>query len=250
MIGIDSPIHSLEDLASLGRLSPVIERYRKYGYNASVGTALAPVSPLGGAITWPTAAATLTAESSDNTDDKVSGVGAHTVVIYGLDANFQNVQESVTLNGTTPVATTASFIRVNRVSVATVGAYGGINTGNISVKHGTDLLAYVPAGYGTTQQVIYTVPAGYTAVVESIRIGVESTKIATIIYFGRINAHNVSGNYSPFAVLDGNYGLINLNEKQVNIALPEKMDVYAAALVLAGNGKVNVNLRMKLYKNL
>lgn len=75
--------------------------------------------------------------------------------IIGLDANYAEIAENVTLNNATPPTTTNSFLRIN-----TVVTVSGNATGNVSVKNGANEYAHILAGTGKNQAAIYTVPAG------------------------------------------------------------------------------------------
>ena len=139
----------------------------KFGFG-TVGTTLIPVWDGGTAYTYPAAATVLKVSSSD-TDDDVGGTGALTVRVFGLDANYEPLDEYVTLTGQTAAVTTGEFLRVFRAYVVTAGT-GGINAGNIwfgtgTVTSGVPATKYagITAGEGQTLMAIYTVPAGKTA---------------------------------------------------------------------------------------
>lgn len=117
----------------------------------------------------PPAAATLMTVSSTSASDTAAGVGAHNVVIAGLDASYNEITEVVPLNGLTGVSTVNQFFRVHNVSVVTVGS-SGTAVGDIYIGTGT-VTAGIPAviygkiriGWNTTQMIQYTFPAGWTA---------------------------------------------------------------------------------------
>lgn len=69
--------------------------------------------------------------SSESADDTLAGVGAQIVLVTGLDANFDEITESVNMNGqVASVATTALFLRLNELRVTQVGS-GGNNKANL-----------------------------------------------------------------------------------------------------------------------
>jgi hypothetical protein len=109
---------------------------------------------------WLTSAEILQVASSD-ADDTAAGTGARTIQITGLLAGYIEDTETITLNGTTNVPTTKSFLRVNDVEVLTAGS-SGKNEGNITVSNNADtnILSYMVAGENIAEQLIYTVPAG------------------------------------------------------------------------------------------
>lgn len=103
------------------------------------------------AYTYPTAAVQL--------DVQTAATDTATIKIIGLDANYDEIEEVVVLNGIvlTDQTTTASFFRVNDVITIAGNATGDITI----VQTGTsDVVAKVLAGTGRNQASIYTVPAG------------------------------------------------------------------------------------------
>jgi len=140
------------------------ERTCPFGFNDAVGTSPETIWTAGATYTFPSTATALTVVSSSTDDDgSPVGTGARTVTIVGLDANYAEVSETVTMNGTTNVTTTQTFLRVNEAYVATCGSTGS-NVGAITITNTTPTtLAVIVATAGITQQCIYTVPAGKTA---------------------------------------------------------------------------------------
>jgi hypothetical protein len=108
--------------------------------------------------------------SSSSTDDDGApvGTGALTFTVIGLDADWKEISQTVTLNGQTAVTLPTSLIRVYRAFVATVGT-GGVNAGDIWVGSGT-VTTGVPAvkyagvltGLGQTLMAVYSVPVTAT----------------------------------------------------------------------------------------
>lgn len=127
-----------------------------FGYSTVVGsTAYGPLweglTSAGGNYPFPASAGTISVVSASASDTAV------TMVISGLDANFLPVTATVALNGTTPVVTTQSFLRINSVTTT-----AGNAVGNVTFTRGATVIAQVNAGLGQTQMAVYTVPAGYT----------------------------------------------------------------------------------------
>ena len=140
----------------------------KFGFNPDVDDALETIWTEGGLYSY-LSAATILKVSSSSTDDTAAGTGARTVEIFGLDSNYNEISETVTLNGQTAVNTTNSYLRINRGIVKSAGS-GGQNAGVIYAGTGT-VTAGVPAnkylsiaiGDNQTLMALWTVPAGYTA---------------------------------------------------------------------------------------
>lgn len=134
------------------------------GVNLDVdaGTVPEDIIPAGGLYNWQATAVQLRIVS-DSADDSAAGTGARTVLIQGLDNSFAEIQETITLNGLTPVNTVNLYRRVARVTVLTVGALE-TNAGLIILETtGAVSQARIPPGYGVSQNCLYTVPAGFTA---------------------------------------------------------------------------------------
>src|SRR6056300_950143 len=140
----------------------------KFGNNIAVGNSLETIWAEGGLYSYLTSATVLKVSSS-STDDTSAGTGARTVQLFGLDGDYNEINEVVTLNGQTAVNTTQSYLRINRMVVRSAGS-GGYNAGIVYAGTGT-VTTGVPAniyatinGDGTNQTLmaLWTVPAGYT----------------------------------------------------------------------------------------
>jgi hypothetical protein len=129
-----------------------------FGYNAAIGTDFIPAWELATAYTYPTAATTMTLRW--NTAD-----ADYTILIKGLDANYDEIQETITLTASPVTQTTQKeYLRINDlVTVATPGgAYGDPdNDINLTNAGNTETYARIDAGTGKSQASIYTVPRGY-----------------------------------------------------------------------------------------
>jgi len=130
----------------------------KFGYNADVSTASETIWDGGGLYPWPSAAAVTTIVSTD-VKDTSAGVGARTVRVYGLDADYKAIDEIATLNGDTAVTLANDYLRCFRMKVLTAGSELD-NAGSIQVKHSTTVIAQISAGYNQTLMAVYTIPAG------------------------------------------------------------------------------------------
>ena len=100
---------------------------------------------------------------STSANDAAAGTGARTVRIFGLDANWAEQQEDITLDGTSDVATANSYTRIFRMFCLTFGS-GQENAGKITATAKTDssVTAQINIAEGQTQMAIYTVPSGKT----------------------------------------------------------------------------------------
>jgi len=139
----------------------------KFGVNGDVGTSVETVWAQGGTYAYP-AAATVMKISSSSADDASAGTGARSIAIFGLDANYNEISESVLLDGQTAVNTGNSYLRISRMYVTTAGsgatAAGTIYAGTGSVTSGVPATVYgmIALTANQTQMAFWTVPAGYT----------------------------------------------------------------------------------------
>lgn len=151
------------------------------GSNNAVGTGFETLWEEGGLYSFPTSASTMTV-SSDDAADTSAGTGARTVTISGLDANYAEITEVITMNGTTAVTTTNSYFRINNMVVTTAGT-GRTNAGSIFIGTGTvtagkpaNVYAEIFDGDGIEHEGVYTVPAGKSLYPYTMHFGAQSGK--------------------------------------------------------------------------
>ena len=166
--------------AGLGAV-PGAARVVLLGHNPDIDTGTDPedVWGFGGLYPFQSTAQTLEVLSSSVNDTSV-GTGARTVLISGLDANYNTITEVKTLNGVTPVTTTNQFLRVNIFTTTSSGSTG-YNEGNITLRvaGGGNVQNYIELGYGFGRTAVYTVPAGFTFFMTSAVFSVNTAPGAT-----------------------------------------------------------------------
>jgi hypothetical protein len=140
----------------------------KFGFNSDIDDTEETVWAQGGLYSYLSSASVLKISSS-STSDTSAGTGARTVQLYGLDADYNEINETVTLNGQTSVNTTNSFLRINRMVIRSAGT-GGQNAGVVYAGTGTvtsgvpaNKYATIAAGDNQTLMALWTVPAEHTA---------------------------------------------------------------------------------------
>jgi hypothetical protein len=200
---------------------------------------------------FPTTAETIRVKAGGNVFDTSAGLGARTITVEGLDDNWNEVSEVLTLAGASASsATTALFYRVNKVSVETSGIYGGSNTGVIVIENTTALeeLAYVSAGEGNTSQSIFTVPAGKTLYLKKLNPQVSQNNSANISLYHVDNADDFSAPYTSvrhleWQVLDFT-GVENI-KFDTYLKFDEKNDIYFEAQKETGSGTAGVTIEFE-----
>lgn len=125
------------------------------GYSSTVSSSFVPIWEINGVYTYLPSAQVVRVWSDSASDTNVS------VRIDGLDANYDQINETVTLtNGATGVLSTKQFFRINNLT--TVGSVNAIGTVRVGSSDKSITLAGIVDGNGRSQMSIYTVPNGYT----------------------------------------------------------------------------------------
>ena len=222
----------------------------KFGYNADVGDTKETIWEQGGLYVYP-ASTTVMTISSSSTDDTAAGTGARTVEIFGLDADYNEINEVVTLNGQTAVNTTKSYLRINRGIVRSAGS-GGANAGTLYAGTGT-VTSGVPAniyltinGVGDNQTLmgLWTVPAGYTAFLTKMALSTgTSTQTPAIL-----NASLVARPYGEVFQIKERFTLTDGAHEQFYtfpLKFTEKTDLEMRAFSSSGSVSFDVSASME-----
>lgn len=147
-----------------------VRRVAALGTNADVdqGTLPEDVWSVGGVYPWMTVATSLEVLST-SASDAAAGVGARTITIFGLDINYVEINQTITLNGITPVAIPTAIFRINLILIMSAGS-SKVNVGDINIRDagGGTIRGQIPIGYGISKQAIYTVPAEHTLSLNAI----------------------------------------------------------------------------------
>lgn len=168
-------------------LIPTQARGAAYGHTPTV-TANSDVWEGAGLYPFQSSATKLEILSA-SANDTAAGTGARTFMIAGLDANFNSISETITMNGVTPVQTANNYLRINGLNLLTAGS-GGVNAGDVTLRvtGAGATQAIARAGYGYAKQAIYTVPAGYTLLVTDLffALGGNGNAVNAVYSFCRI----------------------------------------------------------------
>jgi len=209
----------------------------KFGRNPNIGGAPETIWMYGGRYVYLTSPSTVYAHSAD-TDDSVSGTGARTVTIQGLDGNYESIEETVTVRS--GVASTAQFLRVFRAFVATAGSTG-TNEGDIIISTGAAGTGTVLAdigtigtgttyGLGQTQLALYTIPAHCTGYLTTWNIGVGSYNDAVTV---SLLSREFNSAFRTRDIMDAPGGHHTRNYS-VPIRLPAKTDIEIIGIASTG----------------
>lgn len=207
---------------------------RRFGHNLACGSSEETIWGLSSLYVYLTSAEQLKVSSSVPATDIPASTGAWTVLIYGLDANYRIITETVTLENLGPVTTIQSYLRVCVAEVVTAGT-GGKNAGNISVKNNanTNTLGYIPAGENEAHMAFCTVPAGHRFIMLARQGGELAAKVSHILFYIR-EYGSVWQQRRDIVVKDSHFYV----RMAMPWIIPEKTDLEVRATATAGSGIV------------
>lgn len=230
-----NPINSFGIASNIPIAAGLVDGYNsihKFGRNPSIGNVPETIWMHGGIYQYLDVGSDSTIYAySASLDDGPGNPGAHTITVQGLDNNFNEIEETITVNGP---ASTASFLRVYRAFVATAGALRA-NDGDILISTaasgGGTVLADIgvigtgtTTGLGQTQLALYTIPAGKTGYLTTWNIGVAPMNNAVTV---TLLSREQDGSSAPFRTKDiadivGGYTTQNYS---IPLRFPEKTDI-------------------------
>jgi len=209
----------------------------KFGHNSTATTGDDVWGGGGVYPFYPTAAVNVDIVSTSTSDDEGS-TGAIQVIVMGLDSNWNEQQETVTLNGTGVVQLSNTYIRLFRAFVYEAGT-GNTNVGNITVyarSTGSGVTAgdvgiYIGAGDGQTLHCIYTIPSGKTGYFIKGYVGLSNSnkngEDGTFRWLMKLN-NGINGAW----LTQGEVGLVNIGSSYWQYeygvpagGIPEKTDI-------------------------
>ena len=222
--------------------------FYKFGFNPDINGIEETIWTQGGDVPWPTAAFTAYIVSDNAADNGTSTTGAQTIQVEGLDADYNIKSVSVTLNGTTEVAISGTWIRINRAFV-TLSGTGGTAAGTIHVQSSGGGVVYADLGIGNqTQMAVYTVPAGYTLYLDDV-----SFTAALGIQAKNVTVKFVLRNFGTNTFRTGIIETVQSNSLLVPFPYPfaiaEKTDVECRAFSDTTNVEVSASFQGVLIKN-
>lgn len=211
------------------------------GFNPAAGTSFETVWGEGGIYSFPESASVMTV-SSDSINDTSGGTGGTSVLIEYLDENYIKNFEVVVLNGTTPVNTVASMLRINAAVTNTVGS-NKTNIGNIYIGTGTvtagkptNVYEIILTGHGLAKTAVYTIPDGKINANLVFTFSSEGNKLTTY----KLNVINVFGGGEILESfrLEGSTGTTTM-ESYAGQVLP-RTDLRFDTKVSTGVGEVSI----------
>lgn len=223
----------------------------KFGFNSSVGNSEVTVSDNGSDYDALTSAS-IVKISSSSTADTSDGTGARTINISGLDENYNEVNENITLNGQTAVNSTNLYIRVFRAKVLTAGS-GGANAGDIHIGTGAvssgvpaTSIAKISTGENQTLMAVWTIPANYTGYLYKVEF---SSNVQGSVYLtAKVKVRDFGGVYQTKE--KGTFTTDALSfDIDLPLEIPEKSDIKLTCVASANTHGVSGSFILLYVKN-
>jgi len=179
--------------------------------------------------------------TSNNAADAAGGTGARTITVQGLDGDYNNVQETLTVGGSVG---TVEFLRVFRAFVVESGSVG-TNVGDVRVTTGAGGSGTVLAdigtigtgttfGLGQTQLALYTIPAHCTGYLTRWNNGVGAYNSSATITLLTRQIEEVTKAFRTRDIMDVPGGW-HVRDYEIPIRLPPKTDVEIRAIASTGS---------------
>lgn len=203
------------------------------------------------AYVWPTTASIDSISSSEDTDTV-------DMVVYGVDGDYVEVMQTVTLSGETRVALGTPLMRVFRAYNA--GATGSDLDGNVYIYENGDITEGVPddlttvkavvqLGLNQTLMALYTIPAGKTGYLGFgyVNLDRNGTYASDVRFWQRAQggvfriANDVALNSDSTSFIPFHY--------YVPIRIPEKTDMFVEADTTLNNTAVSAGFDIILVDN-
>ena len=215
--------------------------YHKFGRNADLDSGVEEDIWEGGGIYdgWLSSAETVNIVSTSTNDDgSPAGTGARTVEVIGLDSSGLWQQETITMNGTTNVATSNTYLGVFRMYVITAGSLGS-NDGLITATSATTAkeLARITSPLNQTLMALATVPSNTKFYMYYYYAGVQDLQTATgLTVFLKIRNNGEVFQVKHTVGCDARYGNIPFRfQFTPPLEVSASADIKISAVVSANN---------------
>jgi len=220
------------------------------GRNPDVDAA-ADIWELGGVYSgFPTGSAEKIQIFSSDQLDNATGSGARTYKVFGLDSEYDRIEEVLTLNGTIPVTSSQLFTRVYQGQCLTAGS-SNTNVGILTVRHNTtttNVFSNVIAGTGQDAQLTYTIPAGHTGYLREFHFSMLDNTSNNAVIALWVREFEMAERLMRYSSINN---ASQLKESIYGgIKLPEKTDIkFRCISIVNVNGHITGNFDLLLIEN-
>lgn len=212
----------------------------KFGFNPDINGTEETIWDAGGIYSYPGSALAMTVTSAAGTPANDNGV---TVMVEGLDGDYNEVSQEVTLAGSGTATTTQTFLRVFRAYVSGSQA----PTGNLNITNGATTYARITLNQNQTLMSVWTVPAGYTAYFlgGSVSLGTANiNQYLTARLVARLSG-GVFRTQQKVTLQEGSFQ----QKYEIPLVFPEKTDIEARAVSSGSNNAVAATFDILYIKN-
>ena len=238
--------HEIRSITQVGTCEPfelqvsrgqITAHYRvhKFGFNPLINDSEETIWDVGGIYAYPSSAVKMTATSTDSAND--DGVQ---VTIQGLDADYNQISETITLDGSGTGETDSFFLRVFRAFIEGSQA----PSGTINITNSSTTYARITLGDNQTMMCIWTVPAGYTAYLYQKDVSClteANNKFGTIRLLSR-KSDGVFRTHDKFAVQNDHAEITY----STPIPFTEKTDIEVRAIGSSSNSALHVSAALDI----
>jgi hypothetical protein len=162
-----------------------------FGFSSGVQQTFIPLWEANTALSFPTNAIQMNVASTSTSDNSTSQV-----TISGLNSDWNEIIEVVSMNGTSNVTTANSFLRINSMAMTKPADGQNTNVGSISARNGLGTAhALILPGIGRMQNAWYSVPAGKSFYVRNINAFCGESKSGASpdwIYYRVLTTNNIT----------------------------------------------------------
>ena len=201
---------------------PTVSHLYKFGYNPALVNTEETIWGGSNLYTYPSSASVLALTSTSSSDAGLQ------VTVIGLDQDWIERKETITLDGTDPsvtgVNTETTFIRVYRMYNPNSTAY----TGNILAKISSTTHAQITAGNDQTLMAVYSVPAGKTLYLTRGSIS-HGSDDKTAFITGKLLVRNFGGVFRTQNIQNLNNAFLDF-DWEVPLKIPAKSDIECRAV--------------------
>ncbi len=212
------------------------------GSNSTIDATPEDIWNVGGQLSYLTSAETLEIVSSD-ANDTSAGSGAQTILLRGLDGNFDEISETIIMDGLTDVTSANSYLRLHNMTTITGGATG-FNEGVITATAtgAATIQGQMDVDSNSSLTFNFTIPDSKTGFIAILNFTSGSADEVSFGFFVRVeggvfvqqNLHQVIG-----TVFDIEFDPYN--------PLPARTDIRVLAFQIAGGGSTSASAFMQMY---
>lgn len=227
--------------------------WNKFGYNADVDIGTEIIASFGGTFQFLTVGETISIVSTDINDIN-GGSGVNSIVVYGVDSNWNEQIVVYNMDGTTPVVSAETWIGINRIAVFLSGS-GRTNAGTITATSSGlgYTMAEIPIGGAVTQQLIYYVADNHNFLLRWLHFDVVKIASGTdpeVTFNGLVYS---AVNNTIQEIYRGYIDTAKDNNIDVNTPIPfpigEKSILYFTATTTQNNTSVSGRFSGELFRD-